>query len=297
MNQIDIPVFKAQLLDELRSELDTQTEASTSVIELDKRRPRRHRSAILKVAAAAVVLAGAGAITTGGSNDSPTFALTESANGIITVTWDDGFTDGAALAQSLRDAGVDINVNFLSASPSMIGNLQSIAPTDSDVLATGFTYDNNAMVIDTSQVTGEYRIDIGIASDDPWELTGSAFDHDEVLDGLPCAVPAPMQASDIAPLIADRGLDVVWILNRVVDAPPEIGERGDDQVGPFNPFTLAGGIVDSAPAGLVLYAMSFEPGSVEITVLAEGESPDKVPELTESPSVACTPERAARWNQ
>lgn len=296
MNQIDIPVFKAQLLDELRSELDTPTQAATSVIELDKRRPRRHQSAILKVAAATVVLAGAGAIAIGGSNDSPAFALTESANGIITVTWDDGFTDGAALARSLREAGVDVNVNFLSASPSMVGNLQAIIPTDPDVLATGFSYENDSLVIDTSEVTGEYTVDIGVASDDPWVLTGSAFDHGEVLDGLPCAVPAPMQVSDIAPLIADRGIDVVWILSRVVGAPPEIGERGPDQLDPFNPFTLEGEIVDSAPPGQVLSANSFEPGSVEIEVVADGESLDKVPELTESPSVACTPERAARWN-
>ncbi len=296
MNQIDIPLFKAQLLDELRSEIDTPTEAPASVVELDKHRTPRHRSTLLKVAAGAVVVAGAGAIAVGGSSDAPAFALTESADGLITVTWDDGFADGPALAQSLRDAGVDINVNFLNASPSLVGELSSISPTDTDVLATGFTYDDNAMVINPSQMTGEYTIDIGIESDGPYDTFGSAFDRDEVLDGLACVIPNPMQVSDIAPLVADQDLDVTWLLNRVVDAPA-IGDQGADEVGDYVPFGLQNEVVDSAPAGLVLSARSPEPGRITIEVLADGESPDQARAFFETPTDPCTPDREARWNQ
>jgi len=296
MNQIDIPMFKAQLLDELRSELDTPTTAPASVIDLDNRRTPRNQSTLLKIAAGAVVLAGAGAIAVGGSTDSPAFALSESSDGIITVTWDDDFADGPALEQSLRDAGVDISVNFLNASPSLVGQVMSIAPTDPDVLATGFTYDDNAMVIDTSQVTGEYTIDIGAAADGPYDAFGSAFDRDEVLDGLSCAVPNPMQVSDIAPFVADQDLEVVWLLNRVVDAPA-IGDPGPDEIGDYIPFGLQSETVDSAPTGLVLSARSPEPGSITIEVLAEGESPDQARAFFENPTDPCTPDRAARWNQ
>lgn len=297
MNQIDIPVFKARLLDELRSELDTPSEASSSVVQLDKRRtPGRRPSTLLKVAAGAVVLAGVGVFALTRSTSTPAYAMTESADGIITVTWQDGFKDGDALEASLRDAGVDVTVKLVNTSPSLVGSTIGVYPSDPDELTTGFTYGDNGMVIDTSQLIGSHTIDIAVSSDGPYDVIGSAFDYGEVLDGLTCAVLNPMQVSDIAPLVADQNLDVVWNLNRVVDAPI-VGTPSPDEAGDYRPFGLQSEVVETAPPGLVLSARSREPGSVTIDVLADGESPDEALAFFESPSDPCTPERAARWNR
>ncbi len=297
MNQIDVPLFKAQLLDELRSEISTPSVETDPVDVLDERRTPRHRSILLKAAAAAVVLAGVGAFTISRTDGSPTYALTQSANGIITVTWDDGFTDGEALAESLQDAGVDVDLQFLRGSPSVVGSLTAAYPVESGSLAPGITFDDNAMIIDTSLLEGGTAIDIAVASDEPYEVMGSAFDHDELLDGLACAAPTPLKVSDITPLLAGQDFDVVWNLNRVdsaatVNAPST--ESGGDA---FQPARLRSEFVEEPPPGIVMSALSSQPGTVMIDVLADGESVDAAQFFINMGYDPCTVERAARWTE
>lgn len=284
----DIPRFKERLLSELSDVVEARRLiAAPAPAPSRPRRPGWRRvPALTGIAALAVALAVLPVVTSPRESGSQAFAVIVGADGVIEVNWSAGdFDDGPALQRRLREAGVDVRVDTVPASPSAVGKAPSFS-TGSGLPPPGIAYPDdgaNRLTIDPAVFTGTVTLTIGVEADgQDYAFMEEVFEPGEPFGGLHCRLGEPVTAADLAPYADRAGVRIAWSV---------ITSLADDVNGGWS---MTSEQVDAAPDGQVVWGYARNADVVDIEVLPEGQS---VPEGWETrlSDLACTPEQAARW--
>lgn len=253
-----------------RSSIDTTT--TTEPLPGRRVRPRVLAAAVAVVAVAMLAVIGGSLPQT----TSPAYAARELPSGIVQVVWH-GELDGERLAATLREYGVDAEVETQPTSPSMVGKVVGLGPHEKQgTAAFAWSDRESSFTLDPSVFQGKFFILVNRAPRPGEQYAGAAevFAPGEVLDGIQCVDPGkPLRAHDVARHLDRLDQEVVWsVLNS--------SDRS----------TVARGV----PNGEVLWGRARDADTIHITVRLEGEAShaDRSHPLD---GRDCTPERAAPW--
>jgi hypothetical protein len=288
----ELPPFETRLLAELADLVEDRRRAA--VTERTVPRLRRTRLAVVTagVAAAALALAVAPGLTRDSSQ--PAFAIRELEGGVIELQWFDRDLDGEAVAAELAEFGVEVVVERMYASPSLVGRAEAFVGPGSELPLQnrpGITLPDAEgsltyrVLIDPDEYDGEVLIRFLVEPppEEEYAMAEEVFEPGEVLGGLHCALGEPIRTEQLVPYLADLGLAVVWS----TVTPHHNGEND----------TMQHDEVDDVPSGEVMRGVAIDAGTVHIEVRPDGvrfpNPADDRPRLSDLP---CTPDQAAAWD-
>ncbi len=287
----ELPPFETRLLTELTDVVEDRRHLAATERTVD--RPRRTRLAVATagVAAAALALAIAPGLT--GDAGQPAYAIRELPNGVIEVRWFDRDLDGEALAAELAEFGVEVVVERMYASPSLVGQSEVFVGTDSELPLqdrSGITLPDPEgsptfrVLIDPDEYDGEVTIRFLVEPPpgEAYTMAQEVFEPGEALGGLHCALGEPFRAEQLVPYLDDLDLSVVW------------ETIGPDPGG--DPETARSEKVDDVPDGEVMWGYAVDDHTVRLEVQLDDARLDPElwpPRLSDDP---CTPDQAAAWD-
>jgi hypothetical protein len=255
----------------------THDEPSTVVpFEAPRRRPRR----TLRIASAAAVAVLAVVLGLLPGTSDASYAVRLRPDGIVQVDWHADLRDGAAITEELRSHGLDIAVEVVPSSPSMVGSVL-VAIVDGvdpdDERPAGITWGDDGAedvftwTIDPAVFTGSITVELAVAAKpgEAYLAAEEVFEPGEALGGLHCSLGTPLRARDVASH-AD-GLELRWSVATLVN--------------PDDPTILQETIVDAVPDGEVLWGYALDDATVALTVRPDGADlgPDFQPRLSDVP--------------
>lgn len=288
----ELPPFETRLLAELTDVVEDRQR--TAAAERTVVRPRRTRLAVATAGVAAVGLALAVAPGLTRDNGQRAFALRPLEGGVIELDVFDRDLDGEALAAELGEFGIEVVVERMHASPSVVGRAEVFVGTESEPFVPlkdrpGITLpDADGSVpfrvrIDPDEYDGEVLIRFLVETPpgEPYTMAQEVFEPGEVLGGLHCALGEPIRAEQLVPYVEELGLTAVW-----ETIAPDPG--GD-------PAVTYSERVGQVPDGEVMWGYAVDANTVALTVRADGVVLDHEHQPTRLSDVPCTPEQAAAW--
>jgi hypothetical protein len=287
-----LPPFETHLLAELTDVVEDRRR--TAATERAVVRARRTRLAVATSGVAALALALV--VAPGLSRDSgqPAFALRELEDGVIEVRWFERDLDGDALAAELAEFGVEVDVERMSASPSLVGRAEAFVGSDSELPLrdrSGITLLDAEgslpyrVLIDPDEFDGEVLIRFLVEPNpgDAYTMAEEVFKPGEVLGGLHCALGEPLRAEELVPYLDALDLEVVW----TTVTPHRDGE--DDMVRHEESEVV--------PDGEVMGGHAIEAGAISLEVRPDGvRFPNPDDGTSRLSNLPCTPEQAAAWD-
>lgn len=317
--------FRSALLRELTTVVERRaigvTEGRGAAVALPGRRGLARLSAA--VAGVAVLAIGASVLLTARS-DSRAFAVTRLPDGRIEISVDEDFDDAVALEAELLAAGIEVEVEEIPASPSMVGRvieadltdpverdeLMSVTGQDatrfipSEVIVNGLPM-YRTMTIDPKTLRGVLRLQVGVRAAPGelyhWRAVGSVYAPGEVLDGLHCVLgDETVTVAMLAPHLEPLGSRIVWW---VLNTQPGDRYGAFEEQAEVPPLDAEVEYVEQTPSGHVTVNVGStaefigdngEDGFVTVDpVTGEEVRESDLPTLSER--FPCTPELAARW--
>ena len=239
-------------------------------------RRRARRAVWVGAAAAAAIVAAVVGLLPGTAE--PAFAVRELPDGTVQIDWRADLRDGDAIARELRSYGLDVSVEPVPSSPSMVGRTL-VATVD------GFEPDGSrppgidwgddgaddvfTWTIDPAVVTDSITVELAVAAEPGQRYVAAeeVFEPGEALAGLHCTLGTPLRAADVA-ANAD-GLELRW---RVATPGP-------------SPDVIENTEVRRVPDGEVLRGYAIDDSTVELTVRPDGVElgPAYEPRLSDVP--------------
>lgn len=180
-------------------------------------------------------------------------------------------TDADTVAEELRQHGVDVTVDPVSAPRSLVGDIlgfsgSHVGGPGGEWPPAGLTLDPaddpTAMQIDPAVFRGSLEVDVAVpvAPGQRYDYVGEAFSNGGALEGVACEIGDPIRVEDLLPHLRDRGLSAHW----AVISGAQRNETGG------HTFTTPGEPSLVAPSsGEVITADELSPDLVRITVLPD----------------------------
>lgn len=244
---------------------------------------RRGLELAVGLAVAALTLVVAQGLLSGGS---AAFAVRQLPGGVIEIDAMPQFRDGEALAAELGEFGIDVEIETVPSSPSMVGEVEVFATGGGDYIPEGLSFGADGtpdvfnLRIDPSLFTEHLTLRLYVAAEEGerYQSAQEVFEPGEVLAGLHCGLGAPVRAEALLPYLADLGLAPVWTVVSPTDDPSITDSEQ----------------VQEVPAGEVIAGYALDSATVEFQVVRDGVTLSAIstPRLSD---VACAPEDAARW--
>lgn len=251
-----------------------------------RRIPRRTLALAASLAVAAITLAVAPGLIS--DTSSRAFAVRELPNGVIEIDVSPQFRDGNALAAELREYGIAIDIETITASPSRVGEVNVFNQTGGDYIPEGLSFGEDGTpdvfrwTIDPNVFRERLTVQIAVAADEgePYTMAAEVFASGEVLGGLHCALGEPIRAEDVTPYLDDLGLAPLW----------EVVSSTDD------PSITHSEQVEEAPAGEILSGYAVDDATVRFEVRLDGVTLPKSWERRLTDDHPCSAEQAAAWD-
>lgn len=310
--------FRHTLLQELTSVVEGRATALTPRQAVTAVPGRRGLARLSAAVAGIAVLSIAASVALVGRSAPQAFAVTRLPDGRIEISVQEDFDDAAALEAELLAAGIEVEVEEVPASPSMVGKVADAYFLDPETGYGGETgvFSQNAgnavfeesLVVDPAATDDILHLAVGVATP-PEQFYGyggaaSPFAPGEALDGLHCVLgEEPHTVGELAPHLERLGLRVDWH-SRLTEpgelygamephaGVPPLGEEVE-WVELASPETVTVASVDVA----VREHFDAEIGDA-VAIIPDPMTGEWIP-ASELPTLAerfpCTPELAARW--